>query len=70
MSEQESIPFSFVVGGLIALIGFVLCSDLRKKDARFGNGHKGNAPAPGCLKRIAGLVLMLVGLGICGMARG
>lgn len=70
MSEQQSIPFGVVVGGLIAFIGFVLCSDLRKRDARFRNGYRDNAHAPGCLRRAAGVILILVGLGICAMAQG
>ena len=70
MPEQRPIPIGVLAGGLVALIGFILCSDLRKKDARYGNGYKDNVAPPGCLKRLAGVVLILAGLAICAMAQG
>lgn len=68
MTEQPPVSIGIlimiIVGGFIALIGFILAKDHRKKDARYGNGYKNNAPPPGCLKQIIGLIMLLVGLAI------
>lgn len=68
MTEQPPVSIGIlimiIVGGFIALIGLMLAIDNRKKDARYGNGYKNNAPPPGCLKRIIGLIMLLVGLAI------
>ncbi len=68
MTEQPQMSIGIliiiIVGGFIALIGLILAKDHRQKDARYGNGYKNNAPPPGCLKRIIGLIMILVGLAI------
>lgn len=68
MTEQPTIPPAILIvlifGSLIAIIGLILAIDHRKKDSRYGNGYKDNAPPPGCLKRIVGLIMLLIGLAI------